>query len=88
MNRSLSDVDSAMSMDIFSTTIANKKPRGNKDQENQDEEGFNKVATKKRSAKKVFGPEIHKKVQTHNWFYSLQARKGGDTQKEGKLEEH
>ena len=70
---------------IYHDFPQNKKPRGNKDQERQDEEGFIKVASKKRMTKKVFSLEIQKKVQNHNQFESIQMEKVFETHIEGHL---
>ena len=72
---------------FFRDNPQNKKPRGKKDQENQDAEGFTRVPNKKILAKKAMGSEIHKKVQTRNSFDSLQEGKSSKTKKKGQTAE-
>ena len=49
---------------LFQDCTLNKRPRGKKDQENQDADGFTKTQNKKRQERKTSGPDINKRVQT------------------------
>ena len=57
---------------LFRDCPQNKRPGGKKDQELQDSEGFTKIQNKKRQARKISGPKVHKRVQTQNRFKTLQ----------------
>ena len=60
---------------LFQDFRQNKRPRGKKDQDNQDADGFTKTKNKKRQARKTSGPEINKRVQTQNRYEILQEDK-------------
>ena len=60
---------------LFRDCPQNKKPRGKKDQDNQDAEGFTKIQNKKRQATKTSGPELNKRVQSQNRYETLQEDK-------------
>ena len=57
---------------LFRDYLQNKRPGGKKDQELQDAEGFTKIQNKKRQARNISGPKVHKRVQTQNRFETLQ----------------
>ena len=57
---------------LFRDCPQNKRLGGKQEQYHLDAEIFTKIQNKKRQAKNTSGPDVHKRVQTHNQFTTLQ----------------
>ena len=57
---------------LFRDYPQNKRSGGKQEKYHLDAEGFTKIQNKKRQAKKISGPDVHKRVQTQNRFTTLQ----------------